>query len=430
MAKIGIDFGTSYTTVSRVEPGTGVARPILINGKEKIPSVIYYSPDGDAPLFGDEAFAIFKKCLKIKDPNKVDEIFSGMFFGLKRDMNREEKRYLPDGSEKTYAELIGDFFRYIKKEAETTCFQGEPITEVCVTFPVAFEQYKKDILREACNLAGFKSVKLLMEPVAAAMGYENEQGETLGNDIRNKSILVYDFGGGTFDLAFIKFDSNGDYITLPPLGNPNCGGENIDLKVYEEWDKLVLKETRKRIAGADGIVDYAFVKDVCMTNKETLCNTFKTKSKCSLDEYVAGDFRSLDFTMDSWNSLIEPIVDQTIDLTKQMLEEINKEHFSIDQVILIGGSSRIPLVYEELSKILPIKPSRVAALDVAVANGAALFANQDMPIAKKCFCRMDGTELRTDMKFCNICGTPNIRYDYRFDTYEGNKSNREHENSD
>ena len=108
------------------------------------------------------------------------------------------------------------------------------------------------------------------------------------------------------------------------------------------------------------------------------------------------------------------VIDQTINLTKQMLAKIKAENMSIDKTILIGGSSRIPLVSEELNKILSSSALHVNDLDVAVANGAAVFINQGEVVVKKCFCRNCGQALNTKMRFCNNCGKDNIRYDYRF----------------
>lgn len=108
---------------------------------------------------------------------------------------------------------------------------------VCITYPVAFDAApdKKDILREAATLAGFKEVKLLMEPVAAAKGFFGKE------QCQNTGVLIYDFGGGTFDLAFVKFDNNGNHLTYSIDGDPNCGGENIDHAIYEAWDNIVLE---------------------------------------------------------------------------------------------------------------------------------------------------------------------------------------------
>lgn len=410
MAKIGIDFGTSYSTMSWVNPRTNRAEPIRINGKEKIPTMLYFSADDDEPLVGGEAYAMYEQCRQTTDQDEIEAYMSGIISGLKRNMNKEETVYLPSGKGMTYIELIAQFLKYMKTEAETNCFEGEEVTDVCLTYPVKHEAFKKDIMREAARKAGFKNVKLLMEPVAAAMGYQN------AFEYKNHSILVYDFGGGTFDLAFVKFDAKGDYITLEPLGDPNCGGENIDALVYSEWDKLVKSATGKNIRPSDDICnqDEAFLRTDCMRQKETVCKCFPRLSRYVMRSYIGGEHRGMTMTKDHWNELISPVIDKTIALTQQMLNAIKAENMKIDKTILIGGSSRIPQVTEKLTRILPSPPLHVNDLDVAVANGAAVFINQgEIPI-RKCFCRKCGHELTTKMKFCPYCGTNNIRYDYRF----------------
>lgn len=408
MKKIGIDFGTSYSTVSWINPYTNRAEPIRINGKEKIPTMLYYPIDSNKPLCGEEAYAIYEQCRQTTEDDIIAEYMGGIFSDLKRNMDKERVEYLPSGKTVHYVDLIADYLRYLKQQAEINSLEGELITDVCITYPVKHPEYKKEIMKEAAIKAGFKNVKLLMEPVAAAMGYSSSF------DYKNQSILVYDFGGGTFDIAFVRFDKNGDYITLEPIGDENCGGENIDQIVYDEWEKIVRSSTGKTISGLEGVIDKPFLKTDCMHGKETLCKILSTQNKYTLRSFVGGSFRKFDITKVEWNAKISPIVDKTIRLTQQMLAKVKSESLIIDKTILIGGSSRIPFVAEKLASILPSPPMHVNDLDVAVANGAAVYINQgEIPI-KKCFCRKCGKELDTKMKYCPSCGKDNCRYDYRF----------------
>ena len=361
-------------------------------------------------MIGEAAFGMYEICRNLEDQEEIDRHMAGMFSGLKRNMNLQERLYLPDGRDLSYSDMIGEFFHYIKTEVEDTCYNGEIITDVCITYPVAFENYKKEILKDAAHKAGFTNVRLLMEPVAASMGFEQS------NNYKGTSVLVYDFGGGTFDLAFVKFDGNGDHITLPPMGNPNCGGENIDRILYDEWDKIVMSASGKHITDIEDTLDVPFLKTVCMKQKEFLCDYFRKMNQWTYRAKVAGSSRTMPITKEQWNSLISPVVDQTVELTKQMLAAIEKENFAIDKVILIGGSSKIPLVRESLTQILPVAPQPVQDSDIAVAKGAAVFINQDTVTEKICYCRRCGHQITTRNKFCPYCGTNNIRYDYRFET--------------
>lgn len=411
MAKIGIDFGTSYSTVAYINPQSGNAEAIRINGSEKIPTMLYYSPDGGEPMIGQEAFEIYSICNDIDDKEEVEEHLARIFSSeLKRNMNKEEVLlYLPDGRELHYVDMIGEFFAFIKKEVETTVFNGEKVTDVCITHPVDFPTYKKEILVEAARKAGFPKIKLLMEPVAASMGFSN----TANNF--NESVLIYDFGGGTFDLAFVKFDAKGDHITLPPMGDANCGGENIDKLLYDTWDKLVMQQTGKHISALEGSVDLPFLKTVCVKQKEFLANYFKKMSKWDYKTSINGHSYVMPVTKDFFNNLISPIIDKTILLTKNMLEAVKHENFKVDKVILIGGSSQIPLVTEMLKPILPVPPQKVADSDIAVAKGAAIFANEDEVPVHKCFCRECGKVINTKLKDCPYCGKDNYKYNHKYD---------------
>lgn len=409
MAKIGIDFGTSYSTVCRINPKTGKAEPIRINGEDKIPSILYYSPDGGEPMIGKEAFDMFELCRSIDDIGEVKRHIRGVVSGMKRKMNPDFRKRFADGRELSYIDMIGEFFTFIKHEVEQTVFIDEKVTGVCITHPVDFADYKKQILVEAAKKAGFKEVKLLMEPVAAAMGYKDNDFDFL-----DKSILIYDFGGGTFDLAFVKFDGNGDYITLPPMGNENCGGENIDRILYDAWDKMVYQESKQHIAKNLGEIDLPFLKAVCQRQKEFLSAYLKKLPQYTLRVSIGGISRQMPITRDLWNDMISPIIDKTLVLTRQMLEAIEKENFSVDKILLIGGSSRFPQIKEELEKMLPGKVQAFEDADIAVAKGAAIFANEAAIPKKKCFCRIDGREMDTSMSCCPECGTPNFKYDYRF----------------
>ena len=123
----------------------------------------------------------------------------------------------------------------------------------------------------------------------------------------------------------------------------------------------------------------------------------------------------------SWTEMIEPWIDRTINLTRQMLAEVDEEakqlNFVVDEVILIGGSSRSPMVADKLREICPVAPTEVPEVDVAVANGAALFVNEDIAIESEqtWFCIECGEKVSARDCFCMYCKTPNFRYDHRYD---------------
>lgn len=412
MARIGIDFGTSYSTVSYVNPQTQEAVPIKFHGKEKIPTMLYFPEDGSAPFVGEKAYAMYDHCMNAGTSDQIDLILGGIVTGLKRNMSRDGRVAIPGGRALTYAEAISVFLKYIKSYAEKNCFEGENITDVCITYPVAFDEtpFKKEILEEAARLSGFSVVRLLKEPVAAAMGYSGNR------KIRNQGILIYDFGGGTFDVSFVKFDHNGEYLVLPPMGISDCGGENIDIALYEAWDKIVHNTYGRHISEYDNEVFQPVLKMDCMKEKEKMSSFGIFQSHILI--LPGGVVRLNPLTASQWDDIVSPWVEKTVMLTQQMITRVEAEEangFSINKVILIGGSSRFPQVTEKLRQICPVEPVPVQDVDVAVANGAAIYVNTDNVQPHVCYCCYDGRELRTDQQFCIRCGRPNLRYNYCFD---------------
>lgn len=407
MAKIGIDFGTTYTTVSWINPNSGKAEPIRIDGEIKIPTCVYFPPEEwDDVIVGVSANAMYENCRKMDSQEEIHETLSRLFTGLKRDMRPNATLYLPNGEELTYAEIISKIFSYIKNEVEQTCTSQEEISEVVLTHPVVFEEFKKKILIEAATIAGFKTIRLLTEPVAAAMGYMDS------SQYYDKGVLIYDFGGGTFDLAYVKFDSKGDYnIALTPIGDDNCGGDNIDAILYDTWDKFALEKYHRHICSIEGGIDVPFLKTECERHKRLMSkNHFKLSALLPPPDF---QFCRMELTRNQWDDLITPIIDRTIELTKKMVDNIYEAKLPLDRVVLIGGSSQLPIVKERLDEILPIEPMRTMDNDVAVANGAAILANTDIIAVRDVYCRMCGKRITSAQKFCTYCGTNNCRYDYR-----------------
>lgn len=415
MAKIGIDFGTSFSTMSYVNR-QGVATPIRVHGKEKIPTMLYFPEDGGEPLIGEAAYNKYQDCMDAETSEMADLILGGIVTGLKRDMSHNGFVATPKGN-MTYAAVIALFLGFLKNYAEQFVFNGEPITDVCMTYPVAFDWQtdKKEILKEAATLAGFKNVKLLKESVAALMGYENS------HEIRNEGVLIYDFGGGTFDVAYVMFDHNSEQYMLPPIGDGECGGQNIDFTLYENWDKKVKALKDRHISMYENEVFLPILKGNCVKQKEKMSNGTFGPEFLPLPPAASAFVKLGALSHQEWDEIVEPWVNKTIQKTNQMLQEIEHHNATcgnklrVDKVILIGGSSRLPMVYEKLKNICPVEPTRVPEVDVAVANGAAVFISKDEIREQTCFCIECGNRMTNKQHFCMICGKPNLRYNHCFD---------------
>lgn len=415
MAKVGIDFGTSFTTMSYVNK-QGVATPIRVYGKEKIPTMLYFPEDGGEPLVGESAYNKYQDCMDAETSEKADMILGGIIAGLKRNMSRDGAVATPRGN-LSYVDVIAMFLSFLKKYAEEHEFGGEVITDVCMTYPVAFDWQtdKKEILKEAAVQAGFRNVKLLKESVAALMGYENS------HEIKNEGVLIYDFGGGTFDTAYVMFDYNGEQYMLPPIGDGECGGQNIDYALYENWDRKVKVQKDRHISMYENEVFLPILKGNCVKQKEKMSNGSFGPEFLPLPPAASVFVKLGALTPQEWDGIVEPWVDKTIQKTKQMLQEIEFHNensgnkLRVDKVILIGGSSRLPMVYDKLKSICPVEPTRVPEVDVAVANGAAIFINKDEIREQICYCIICRNKMTNKQRFCMLCGKANIRYNHCFD---------------
>lgn len=415
MAKIGIDFGTSFTTMSYVDK-QGLATPIRMHGKEKIPTMLYFPEDGGEILIGEAAYNKYQDCMDAETSEVADLILGGIITGLKRDMSRKGFVATPQGN-MSYVSVIALFLGFLKKYAEDNVFEGESITDVCMTYPVAFDWQteKKEILKEAAEQAGFSHVKLLKESVAALMGYENS------HEIKNEGVLVYDFGGGTFDVAYVMFDHIGEQYMLPPIGDGECGGQNIDFALYENWDKKVQTKKGRHISKYDGEIFLPVLKSNCVKQKEKMSNGSFGPEFLPLPPAGSVFVKLGALSRQEWDDIVEPWVDKTIQKTNQMLQEIEHHNATcsnklrVDKVVLIGGSSRLPMVYEKLKEICPVEPTRVPEVDVAVANGAAIFINKDEVREQTCYCIECGHKMTNKQRFCMYCGKPNLRYNHCFD---------------
>ena len=363
MHKIGIDFGTSFCTSSRLNPVTGKPEVITFHetGLQKMPSLVYYSPDG--VMVGDSVADMLENSANMPEEDRTD-LFTYTHASIKRQLQRSMKIYGRDGQVMTQPKVISEILYKIKCNAEQTCFRGQSVESVVLTHPVRFAEWQKEILVEAARLAGFTHVELMEEPVAAAKGYA-ASGVEVGN-----GILVYDFGGGTFDVAFVSIDEEGEYrVPVSPEGDLYCGGDDLDAALYHYWESEIKRELNRFISSTPA-VDVGFLMR-CRKHKESL------SVRSSIDQYEIlpppGFVRyRLRFDRETFESLIEECVGKTITRTRSLLEKVKSAGFTVDTVVLIGGSSRLPLVTKLLKSVLPVEPLKTMLVDSAVAVGAVV----------------------------------------------------------
>ena len=415
MSKIGIDFGTSFCTASWINPRTKLPEAITFHetGKQKMPSIVHYAANGNV-VAGEAAYNLLEDSGRITDEGERNAIFSSTITSIKRKMEPNGCYYIHD-RRVTHQTVIKDILLKIKKEAEKACFY-DTIDEVVITHPVVFEEWKKEMLRSSALEAGFKKVELYFEPVSAAIGFM----ESTGNN--SSGLLVYDFGGGTFDVAYVKRGKDGSYhVPVLPEGDPYCGGDDIDDILYNEWDKLAQREHKRGITSNIHARDIAFLSR-CRKQKENMSSSINELPQQSFNEILPPPgFQRIKMTFDKtqFEKIMSPVIENTIGKTQLLLNKIRAEGLPLDTAIMIGGSSRIPMIKERLSQILyPLKPQDVMAVDVAVALGAvscgiqSIAKPQSHSIAnqKHCYCSKCGEKIKRSFKRCCYCGKDNAMY--------------------
>lgn len=355
--KFGIDFGTSFSTMCALRSD---GRPEVLrdgNGDEKIPSVVYWGKDG--VKVGRAAVGMLEDAQCMPEEEK-HETLGRLVKGVKRNLKPGYSIALPDGKVVTPVDVVAEILSYLKKEAEERYF-GETVTEVALTHPATFTEVQKRLLKDAAKKAEFKNIALRSEPEAAALGYASicEKKDRLGG-----GILVFDFGGGTFDLAYLRREKNGTlHFPVQPVGSSQCGGDDIDQIVYN-WAEKKLGKEKGRSFGDGFNSDLIFLAHCCRAKEKLSVN-----SKASLQEFNTGFSAVL--TRDEFNELIRSKLDVAMSLVKSMVTDLNHRNLSIDGVLLIGGSTRIPLVVERLKEMLPeVKHIHTTKTDTAVVCGS------------------------------------------------------------
>ncbi|MEM5017448.1 Hsp70 family protein [Metabacillus indicus] len=366
---LGIDLGTSNSAISIYRKG----KPHMIKlGKEiTMPSVVSFRSEEEIQV-GETA-----KRRILLDPEKTISF-------IKREMGSEWKReffgntYCP---EDISAEILSKLKEYVISQEEFDLKGTPAYAVICV--PANFDDNKKRATREAAELAGLHVTYLLEEPVAAAIAYGMEVG-------RNQTIMVYDFGGGTFDASILKVDSVAEnapaqFTILAKEGNPKLGGYDIDQAVMklaaEEFKKnskidLFDLEADQGVSATDLLEAQQKLQEAVEQAKKELSELDITAIEIPniiKDEF--GELHNIDFelTRDDFEAAIEPIIEETLSTIRTALTSAKLEAKDISRVILVGGSSRIPLVSRKIKTLLNKEPYSNIDPDTAVAQGAAIF---------------------------------------------------------
>mgnify|MGYP001459842761 FL=1 len=343
---IGIDLGTTNSCVTVMEGGEPVVIPNP-EGNRTTPSVVAFK-DGERQV-GEVA-----KRQAITNPNTIQSIKRHM--GTDYKVNIEGKDYTPQ-------EISAIILQHLKSYAED--YIGEKVEKAVITVPAYFNDSQRQATKDAGIIAGLEVERIINEPTAAALAYGIDKED---ND---QTILVYDLGGGTFDVSILDI-GDGTFEVVATAGDNKLGGDDFDEKIID----YMVEEFRKE-NGIDLSQDKMALqrlKDAAEKAKKDLSGVSQTQ--ISLPFITAGEAGPLHLEMTltraKFNELTADLVEKTMNPVRQALSDAGLSKSDIDKVILVGGSTRIPAVQEAIAREIGKEPSKGVNPDEVVALGAAI----------------------------------------------------------
>ena len=343
---IGIDLGTTYSAVAVLEGGEAKIIPNP-EGNRTTPSVVAFK--GDEIQVGEVA-----KRQAITNPNTVISIKRHMGTDYKVEVNG--KKYSPQ-------EISAMILQNLKATAES--YLGEKVTKAVITVPAYFNDAQRQATKDAGKIAGLEVERIINEPTAAALAYGLDK-----TDIDQK-VLVFDLGGGTFDVSILEL-GDGVFEVLATSGDNLLGGDDFDQAIID-----YLVEEFKKDQGIDLSKDKMAMqrlKDAAEKAKKDLSGVTSTQISLPFISAGANGPVHLENTLTraKFDELTRHLVEKTLVPTRQALKDAGLTPSDIDQVILVGGSTRIPAVQEAIKKEMGKEPHKGVNPDEVVAMGAAI----------------------------------------------------------
>ena len=374
MGKIlGIDLGTTNSVTAIIEGGA----PKVINNSEggrTTPSIVAYTNKGDR-LVGQVA-------KRQAVTNSTRTIFSSKrFIGKSFDELEEEIKKVPykvlrakdgsclfeiDNKKISPQEIASVVLSKLKQDTES--YLGQKVNDAVITVPAYFNDAQRQATKDAGTIAGFNVKRIINEPTAAALAYGLDKKE-------DKKILVYDFGGGTFDVSVLEVSK--EIVEVKSTkGNTHLGGDDIDLCILD-W----IVEEYKKSEGIDLLSKDKMAMQRLREVSEKAKIELSSAQEASIDiPFITADENgpkhlSMTLTRSKFDQLIEPIIEKTMQICKDTLKDISLSPSELDEILLVGGSTRIMLVHKKIKEYFnkdcnrSINPDEVVALGAAVQAG-------------------------------------------------------------
>eukprot|EP00899_Mesostigma_viride_P011552 jgi/Mesvir1/20398/Mv12302-RA.1 len=389
---IGIDLGTTFSCVAVWRNGKAEVLPNL-EGNSTTPSWVAFTKNGKR-LVGDAA-----KRQAANNPSRtmfnIKRIIGRQFdecrediklmpFPVVADGNGKPEIHLEDVAQRekvfTPEQVSAMVLTYMKESAEAAL--GRPVAKAVITVPAYFTDAQRRLTKDAGAIAGLEVLRIINEPTAAALAYgldkkaENAaaskakgKGAEGGEDTSAKNVLVFDLGGGTFDVSLLRIQG-GMFEVKATAGDTHLGGEDLD-SAFADWVRAQVRQKRKGkdiFAGNDFAIRK--LRNACEVAKRELSMGTKTHIEMSVQNHGT---INLDVTREQFESIVAPILSRCMDAVKRVLSDSKVVKSDVDDVVLVGGSTRVPQVQAQLQEFFDGKPlCKSVHPDEAVAVGAAV----------------------------------------------------------
>ncbi|MFB9824051.1 molecular chaperone DnaK [Halobaculum roseum] len=345
---LGIDLGTTNSAFAVME---GDDPEIIVNGEgdRTTPSVVAFTDDGER-LVGKPA-----KNQAVQNPDRTIQ-------SIKRHMGDEDYSVEIDGEDYTPQEISAMILQKIKRDAEE--YLGDDVEKAVITVPAYFNDKQRQATKDAGEIAGFDVERIVNEPTAASMAYGLD-------DESDQTVMVYDLGGGTFDVSVLDL-GGGVYEVVATNGDNDLGGDDWDEAIidhladeFENEHGIDLREDRQALQR---------LKDAAEEAKIELSS--RKQASVNLPFITATDSGPVhletEITRATFESITADLIERTVEPTEQALADAGYDADDIDEVILVGGSTRMPQVQDKVEEILGTEPKKNVNPDEAVALGAAI----------------------------------------------------------
>ncbi len=360
---VGIDLGTTNSLVAIIHPET--KKPLALkehNSSCLVPSVVHFDSFGNATV-GEEA----KKYLETDPANTIfsaKRLMGKSYNDIKQNASFFTYKVIDNDDEKLVKVQVGkqffspiDLSSFILKElkARAEHILKTPVTKAVITVPAYFNDAQRQATRDAGKLAGLDVMRIVNEPTAAALAYG------LGLDKESeKTIAVYDLGGGTFDISILKI-TNGIFEVLSTNGDTYLGGDDFDRTIVEYW-----------------MNEFGITNDELHQNKELSqglrLRAEEAKKHLSFNDIFSVEFNgdNLSISKNKFEELIQPLIAKTLDCCNNALKDAKLDVSEIETVVMVGGSTRVPLVKKFVSELFnqpvhdEVNPDEVVALGAAI----------------------------------------------------------------